>query len=405
MPRKRRRRNNNPSLLLIILIFGLGVYYLWTGADPLGIFTAARTAVPDLGPVIPPAPPITTVTPPGPPTSPTFSPAGWELYFTDPVHGDDPARWQDSVEGRLIDRINAARRSIHVAAFEFDLTRVTQALIAARQRGVDVRWVTDDEFGLEADEEPGRGQFQMLEEADIAVRSDARSGLMHNKFWIFDGEIVWTGSTNVTESGVFRQNNNVLVFHSAELAALYEREFQEMWDGQFGPGSPSHLNDQVLTLNGSQTLLMFAPEDSPLEGVIIPVVREAQQSIRFLAFSFTDYPLAQAMVERSRSGVDVAGVFERVGSETDAAELDTLHCAGVPVRRDGNPGFMHHKVIIVDQSVVITGSMNYSTGAETGNDENVIIIENPEIAALYLREFEQIWGLAEDPDPAQFPCS
>jgi phosphatidylserine/phosphatidylglycerophosphate/cardiolipin synthase-like enzyme len=62
---------------------------------------------------------------------------------------------------------------------------------------------------------------------------------MHNKFWIFDRQIVWTGSTNITKSGIYTQNNNVLVIRSPELANIYEREFDEMWNGQFGARSPS----------------------------------------------------------------------------------------------------------------------------------------------------------------------
>jgi phosphatidylserine/phosphatidylglycerophosphate/cardiolipin synthase-like enzyme len=53
---------------------------------------------------------------------------------------------------------------------------------------------------------------------------------------------------------------------------------------------------------------------------------------------------------------------------------------------------------------VITGSLNFSTSAETSNDENVIIIDNADIAALYLREFERIWALASAPQPGKFTC-
>jgi phosphatidylserine/phosphatidylglycerophosphate/cardiolipin synthase-like enzyme len=102
--------------------------------------------------------------------------------------------------------------------------------------------------------------------------------------------------------------------------------------------------------------------------------------------------------------VDVAGVFEKVGSETEFAELRTLHCAGVPVRQDGNPSFLHHKLIVVDERIVITGSLNFSTNAEESNDENVLIIDNPEIAALYIQEFERVWGQGSDPDPAKIIC-
>ena len=244
----------------------------------------------------------------------------------------------------------------------------------------------------------------MLQEAGIEVRSDTRSALMHNKFWIFDGQIVWTGSTNITENGIFKQDNNVIVIHSPELATIYEREFQEMWDGQFGPRSPSTLDEQIVTVNGSRIVVVFTSEDPALENAIVPIVRSATTSIRFLTFSFTDYPLADAMSQRHQAGVDVAGVFERVGSETEAAELRTLMCRKVPVKQDGNPSFMHHKLIVVDERIVITGSMNYSTNAETNNDENVIIIDNAEIARLYLQEVDRVWNLAIDPDVDEIGC-
>lgn len=338
---------------------------------------------------------------------PTVEPqngAWWEVYFTDRFTINDPTQWQDSLAGKLVEKIDAAQNSIHIAAFEFDLDPVADALIAARQRGVDVRWVTDDEHGLEADEEPDRGQFARLQSESIEVRADARSALMHNKFIIFDYQTVWTGSTNLTNNAVFKQENNVLVIHSPVVAAMYEKEFQEMWEGQFGPRSPSQLAEQLTVVNDSTVWVVFTPEDGALEQAVIPLVNAAQFEIRFLAFSFTDYPLANAMIQRAQNGVNVAGVYERVGSDTDAAEFDTLYCAGVWVRRDGNPSFMHNKVVIVDQRYVITGSLNYSTSAEESNDENVIMIDNSEIARLYLQEFDRIWAQSADPEPGSVIC-
>lgn len=396
MPRRRAksRTNSSVTLFVLVILFVMGIYYALTGRDPGGVFgTGTQTAI---------VPTQTLVA--NAPTAANASGTWWEVYFTDPVNVNNPDDWQSSVAGRLIEKINAAQTSIHIASFEFDLTPVAEALIAAKERGVDVRWVTDDENGLEADGDPGHGQFAMLQGAGIEVRSDTRSALMHNKFWIFDGQIVWTGSTNITENGVFKQDNNAIVVQSPELAVIYEREFQEMWDGQFGPRSPSTLDQQVVTVDGSRIVVIFTSEDPALENAIVPIVKSATQSIRFLTFSFTDFPLADAMSQRFKAGVDVAGVFEKVGSETEAAELRTLMCRSVPVKQDGNPGFLHHKVIVVDERIVITGSMNYSTNAEENNDENVIIIDNAEIARLYLQEFERVWNLAEDPEIETIAC-
>lgn len=339
------------------------------------------------------------------PTSVPLAGGWWDVYFTDPVNLRDPNVIAGSVEEKLIRFIDSARTSIHIAAFEFDLTNVADALIAAKARGVDVRWVTDDEHGLGADDDPGHGQFAMLQSAGIEVRDDlGRSAFMHNKFWIFDRETVWTGSTNITRNGVYDQNNNVIVIRSPELAEVYEREFDEMWDGQFGARSPSTLADQAPVVNGTQILVIFTSEDSALENVIIPFVQGAQSSVYFMAFSFTDYPLADAMIQRRLRDLDVAGVFEAFGSTSESAEMRTLFCGDVPVRQDGNGGFLHHKVIIVDERYVITGSLNFSTRAETTNDENVIILDNPGIARLYVEEFERVWALGRDPDPVAMAC-
>ncbi|MFT3895893.1 MAG: phospholipase D-like domain-containing protein [Anaerolineales bacterium] len=392
----RRRRSTKgggiSTLLALIVVVVLGLVYKFTGGT--GVVTGTPVATNQ----VPPAG-FTAI-----PTVPSGNTGQWwEVYFTDPLTVNDPNQWQNSIEGHLIEKINVAQSSIHIAAFEFDLTPVADTLIAAHQRGVDVRWVTDDENGLGADEDPDRGQFAKLQEAGIQVIADTRSALMHNKFIIFDGQVAWTGSTNLTVSGVFQQNNNTVVIHSPDVAAIYEREFEEMWNGQFGPKSPSMADKQTALVNGTMIRVYFSPEDDVLNR-IIPIVANAQSNIRFMAFSFTDYPLAKAMIDRYAAGVDVAGVYEKTGSETEGAELKTFVCAHVPVRQDGNSRFLHDKIIIVDNRIVISGSFNFSNNATDNNDENVIIIDDPEIASLYMQEFGKVWGIATDPDPSKLPA-
>jgi len=327
----------------------------------------------------------------------------WEVYFTDPPQVNNPDQWQGSIEEVLISHIAQAEFSIDIAAFEFNLTPVAEALLAAHQRGVTIRWITDDEHGIGADEEEGRGQFALLQKAGIEVKDDGRSALMHNKFIIIDGETVWTGSTNLTKNGIFRNNNNVLVIHSPELATIYQREFFEMWSGAFGPTSPSTVDTQALELEGSFIQVLFGSEDDVIDW-LIPVINEAQSSIRFMAFSFTHQGLGEAMRGMGLQGVDVAGVFETRSSETDFSQLTPFYCQGFAVRQDGNPGTMHHKVIVIDGVITITGSLNFSNNANTSNDENVIVIVNPEIAGRYLEEFDFVWAEGHDADPKDLTC-
>mgnify|MGYP000122185702 CR=1 FL=1 len=374
--------------VVVILIFLILVgVFLATGKDPLGLFTGE------------PTPTAVAVVP-----TPTVA-AGrsdwWEVYFTDPNTINNPDDLTGSIPEKLLAYINSAQKSIHIAAFEFDLTPVAEALIAAHRRGVDVRWVTDDEHGIQADEEKGHGQFAMLKAAGIEVRDDGRSALMHNKFWIFDGQIVWTGSTNVTKNCNFRNNNNVIVLKSPQVAAIYEREFDEMWAGQFGPRSPSTADQQSVVIEGTPIQILFASEDKAISH-LIPLVEAAQKDIRIMAFSFTHDALGKAVLARAQAGVDVQSIFETRGSETAYSELTILFCAGYPARQDGNPGTFHHKVLVIDDEIVVTGSLNFSDNADTGNDENVVIITNKEIATLYLQEFERRW--AEATVPTKITC-
>jgi phosphatidylserine/phosphatidylglycerophosphate/cardiolipin synthase-like enzyme len=367
----------------IILLMG---YYLLTGSDPFGLFT-----------------PQVTETPTQIAADSGGSGEWWDVYFTDPKTIFNPENLAGSIPEKLIALIDDAETSIHIAAFEFNLTPVAEALIRAHERGVDVKWVTDDEHGIEADEEEDHGQFEMLDDAGIEVVDDGRAALMHNKFWIFDGQIVWTGSTNITQNGNFRNNNNVIVIQSTRLAAIFEREFQEMWDGEFGPRSTSTLGDQSITVNGTPIQALFAAEDEVVNQ-LIPLIENAKKSIRFMAFSFTHDDLGAAVLARANAGVDVMGIFETRGSETEYSELPALYCAGVPTKQDGNPGTFHHKVFIIDDEIVVTGSLNFSDNANDSNDENVLIIRNTDIAKLYLKEFELRWAEVGNPDPADMNC-
>ena len=353
--------------------------------------------------------PITETPTPGLPviteTPASLPPANWyEVYFTDPLTINDPNNPIGSIEEKLLGFINAAQVSIHIASFEFNLPRVADALIAAKARGVDVRWVTDNENGLDIDANPNRGQFARLTAGGVEVKDDAgRSALMHNKFWIFDRQTLWTGSTNITVNGIYKQNNNVILIRSPEIAAIYEREWEELWTGQLGRRAPSTMNSQWAILDGTPIQVIFSPEDGAVS-YLVAMLNDAQVSIRFLAFSFTDYPMAQAMVARAQNGVDVQGVFETFGSNSPRSELKTLWCAGLPVRQDGNDSFLHDKVIIIDNSIVVTGSLNFSSSADEDNEENVIIIDNPGIAALYLEEYQKNWDMAVTLPVGAFTC-
>jgi phosphatidylserine/phosphatidylglycerophosphate/cardiolipin synthase-like enzyme len=313
----------------------------------------------------------------------------YDVYFTNPVIPFDGVV-TGGVDRHLVALIDAAETSVDAAMFEFNLQSVADALIRAHERGVAVRVVYDDEH---TQDDPQIGQLQA---AGIPTTPDGRSAFMHDKFFVFDGGTVWTGSTNITENGVYRNNNNAIVIRSPAVAANYQSEFEEMFGGAFGPSSPPGVPNPTVEIGAARVDTLFGPED-PVIDRLIAIVNGAQTSIRFMAFSFTEDALGEAMRGRAAAGVDVAGVFETRGANTEYSECPPMLAAGLDVRLDGNPRVLHHKVIVVDDQIVAVGSFNFSDNAAESNDENLLIIYDPSVAILYRQEFDRRQAEARPP--------
>lgn len=318
------------------------------------------------------------------------SPAGWyRVFFTDP---ENPAahRYRGGPDEDLAEAIDSARLSVDLAMMDLDLWSIRDALIAAHQRGVAVRMVVESDY-LDTEE------IQQIREAGIPLLGDRREGLMHDKFLVIDRIDVCTGSMNYTVSESYRNNNNLICIRSSRLAEDYTVEFEEMFeDDLFGPGSPGDTPYPAFSVDGSRLEVYFSPDDGAAAR-LVDLIRGAQHSVYFLAYSFTSDELADALLERYQAGVEIAGVVEARQVDTNiGSEYERLRSAGLDVRLDGNPDNMHHKVFIIDGQAVVTGSYNFSRSAEERNDENTLVVHNTEIAALYLDEFRQVYAQAQE---------
>ena len=142
-------------------------------------------------------------------------------------------------------------------------------------------------------------------------------------------------------------------------------------------------------------MFIFSPDDG-VQKSFVELIENAQENIYFMAFSFTADEIGDAIRARAQDGVVVKGVMEddQVNSNT-GTEFDPFMQAGLDILRDGNDGQMHHKVVIIDESIVILGSYNFSNSAETRNDENLLVIYNLEIADQFIEEFQRVYKQAE----------
>ena len=326
---------------------------------------------------------------------------GWRLYFSEPDASAARESYQGGIEMALVEAIQQTRARLDVAAFEMNSEPIVQALLDAQERGAALRIVTDDDHGLNDSKNEA---LRHLKAAGIPVVDDGRSGLMHNKFMILDGRAVWTGSWNYTVNGAYRNNNNVLVLEGEAPAQAFQSEFEEMFArGEFGTTS---TDDGIVNFSyaGGEASLIFGAEADEISALKTEIAGAAR-SIHLMTFVFSLEELAEAiLLQAAQTDLVVRGVFEWRNSTASWSQLPALHCAGAEMRQDGNPYTMHHKVIIIDERAVITGSFNFSNNAARNNDENIVIVRNATIAGLYLDEWRQIWDSATKLPPAEVDC-
>lgn len=278
---------------------------------------------------------------------------------------------------QLINQTNQTNATIDCALYDVTIPGITAVLRSMVKQG-RARLVVDDE-ATENDRA-----------LDFAKR-DREGGLMHNKFCV-TGSTVVMGSFNPTSAGASTFDNNLLIIRSPELAENYAAEFAELWDGTFGKGGPTP--NPEIRIGSTKLHNAFCPEDW-CGNDILRALAPAEKSIDFMLYSFTHDQIGDALVAKHNAGMKVRGVIEK--SQNNAYdEYDKLEAAGIDVRWDGNRGLMHHKVLIIDGKTVVTGSFNPSTNADTRNDENILILDDPILAAQFQEEFDRVFALAAE---------
>jgi len=288
---------------------------------------------------------------------------------------------RDRCKDQLITLIESANESVHCGLFDLDLQDLKQTFDKMSYL-VDVRLVIDDE------------NFDSYLDKKEYVRWDDTSQLTHNKFCIIDNKIISTGSFNPTHRGNFVNNNNLVIIDSELLAKNYEDEFRELWHYEFSGGDK--VLYPVIETNFGTMENYFCPEDQ-CKNNVVRVLDSANESIKFMTFSHTHDDTGDVLVKKHFEGVNVQGVFERTQNNA-WCEFEKLEKYNLNVKWDSNKANMHHKVFIVDEKIVITGSFNPSSNGDTNNDENVLIIHNKYIAEQYVSEFDYVWNYEPNQD-------
>jgi phosphatidylserine/phosphatidylglycerophosphate/cardiolipin synthase-like enzyme len=318
-----------------------------------------------------------------------------ELYAGPPGAGAP-----DDLEAVIVAFIDDARDRLRIAVQELESEPITRAITRARARGVHVQIMLEadylessipvtDPFAPGGRHEENRRLAAALLRAQVELRIDLNGSIFHQKFIVRDPEgtraAVLTGSTNFTPTGVAENLNHVVILRSRRAAEIYDDEFDEIWTGTFGSSRLRHDPEpRHFDLSHVRLKPLFAPDHSP-EMEIMKQMLKARSRIDFAVFTFsnTTTGIDDAMIAQQRAGVAVRGVLDRRNGNQQWAASHDLAANGVTVhisRAINGARTLHHKLMVLDDQVVIAGSFNYTGPANRLNDENIVVIGDLEEA-------------------------
>jgi phosphatidylserine/phosphatidylglycerophosphate/cardiolipin synthase-like enzyme len=312
--------------------------------------------------------------------------------------------------------LNGATETIDLAIYSFTDARLQTRLINAAKRGIVVRVLLDDA--------PKSKLSPKLEDAGIDVRYV--TNVMHHKFVVVDGAVekplLLTGSSNWARTSYTRFDDDLLRIDELPYIEAFRVEFEGIWEHsrEFGSTihpprklSPAEFGGVLFTsANFSPSTYRGEPSyqaGKQLPGVcgqrIIESIESARKSIKIASTHFRREDIAIALAQAAARGVAVELLLdaqEYHSSRTKIANArydEALPEKGVQVRYKFSSPYwdyqtalqMHCKYVIVDDSEVLTGSLNLSANSELRSFENLVTLTDKKAVAAYASRFRLKW--------------
>ena len=335
-----------------------------------------------------------------------------KTYFSRPVDtsissGVNAIWLNQSIDDTLVAYINRAKYSIDIAVFGYDqsagMADIASAVNSAYLSGKVIRWIYNggsSNSGLS-------GLNSGIKK--LASPTSVNYGIMHNKFVVIDANssnandaIVWTGSCNWNSEQFHSDENNVVIIQDQALALAYQTEFNEMWGSttptpnstlsKFGPFKLDNT-PHYFTIEGKVVECYFSPSDGTTNH-LINLINSADNDLNFGVYTFTRQDLADTIAYKISHGVRVTGIMDQYSLGFNA-NTTLAPIMGNSLKIYSDPNYIYHsKHLIVDaclpnsDPLVEVGSHNWSTAAETKNDENILIIHDDTIANVFLQAYK-----------------
>lgn len=269
---------------------------------------------------------------------------------------------QDDLSLTMSKAIEEAKSSVTLIIYALSDPRIINSLKHKANSGVLVRVIVDAKTSPHVEKKLG---------PNVKLLKRYITDLTHDKLLVIDDKQVWVGSANMTRESLRHHGNLMVAIESEPLAAMVSAKARTLTSTE----RMQRLTHRSFPLGKQSVELWLLPDDPMALGRLKELIKSAQKCIRIAMFTWTRHDLAQEVIAANKRGIEVEVVLDRssaMGASSKIARL--LAEAGIHVKLSNGGALLHHKLMIVDQEMLINGSANWTLKAFEKNDDCFIVL-------------------------------
>ena len=150
-------------------------------------------------------------------------------------------------------------------------------------------------------------------------------------------------------------------------------------------------NAALLTKSTEKSAAYFSPGES-CQQAIINQLNQTQRVAKICVFTISNDQIAEAILAAHSRGVDIRIVTDNDKAFDLGSDINKFFKEGLVVKIDDTANHMHHKFMVSDDQVLLTGSYNWTNSAARYNQENIVVTTDAKLVKSFLSEFEKLWS-------------
>ncbi|APJ03588.1 phospholipase D-like domain-containing protein [Silvanigrella aquatica] len=321
----------------------------------------------------------------------------------------------------IVDAIQGAQKSIDMATLLITSDSIYNALIDSHNRGVKIRIVVDSKSA-----NTSGSDVQRLIDNNIAVKLNSEFRIMHNKYFIIDGQSVETGSFNYSENADKRNAENaIFLYNQPNIAKLYSEIFERLfadsnklnnvYDYNEYPNEISNydhfsientyeysaksknMETKIFEIEKGKVDVAFSKacnyinDSQSAKDLVLNVIKNSKNSIYMAAYNFSDPDIIAFLKIAQKNGVQLNIVLDYKANYSNSA-VDNLKELGANIYLNKKFNIMHNKYIISDNDTVEFGSFNYTSSANEDQCNNVLVFyKQNDLTKYYMEDWNMLY--------------